>query len=100
MSLTVTAHPGGRYRAVSLGVRSGHDLAEAGATGTRSEFIRKLTRVDLLVIEDLVMRRLQPTAAEDLLEIFTRPHEAGAILVVPWRTAATCWATPARLAPY
>jgi hypothetical protein len=32
------------------------DLAEAEATGTRPEFIRKLTRVDLLVIEDLGMR--------------------------------------------
>jgi len=47
------------------------DLAEAEATGTRPELIRKLTRVDLLVIEDLGMRRLPPTAAEDLLEVFT-----------------------------
>jgi DNA replication protein DnaC len=40
-----------------------------------------LTRVDLLVIEDLGMRHMPPTAAEDLLEIFTRRYETGAILV-------------------
>jgi IstB-like ATP binding protein len=40
-----------------------------------------LTRVDLLVIEDLGMRRLPPTAAEDLMEVFTRRYESGAILV-------------------
>ncbi len=57
------------------------DLAEAEATGTRPELIRKLTRVDLLVIEDLGMRRLPATAAEDLLEVFTRRYETGAILV-------------------
>ena len=57
------------------------DLAEAEATGARPELIRKLTRVDLLVIEDLGMRRLPPTAAEDLLEVFTRRYETGAILV-------------------
>ena len=47
----------------------------------RPELIRKLTRVDLLVIEDLGMRRLPPTAAEDLLEVFTRRYETGAILL-------------------
>jgi hypothetical protein len=57
------------------------DLAEAEATGTRPELIRKLTRVDLLVIEDLGMRRLPPIAAEDLLQVFTRRYETGAILL-------------------
>src|SRR5437763_1498082 len=45
------------------------------------ELLKKLTRIDLLVIEDLGMRRLPPTAAEDLLEVFTRRYETGAILV-------------------
>ena len=53
------------------------ELTEAEATGTRPEFIRKLTPVDVLVIEDLGMRRLPSTAAEDLVEIFTRRYETG-----------------------
>jgi len=57
------------------------DLADAEATGTGPELIRKLTRVDLLAIEGLGMRRLPPTAAEDLMEIFARRYETGAILV-------------------
>ncbi len=57
------------------------DLAEAAATGTRKDLIRKLCRVDLLVIEDLGMRRLPVTAAEDLLEVFTRRYEVGACIV-------------------
>jgi len=68
-------------------------LAKADATGTRPELIKKLTRVDLLIIEDLGMRRLPPTAVEDLLEIFTCRYETGAIWfrrTVPSRTGARC----------
>jgi len=57
------------------------DLAEAQATGARKELIARLSKVDLLVIEDLGMRRLPPTAAEDLLEVFTRRYEQGAIIL-------------------
>jgi len=57
------------------------DLAEAAATGTRKDIVHKLTRVDLLVIEDLGMRRLPVTAAEDLLEVFTRRYEIGATCI-------------------
>lgn len=57
------------------------DLSEAAALETRKELVHKLTRFDLLVIEDLGMRRLPPTAAEDLLEIFTRRYEVGATVV-------------------
>lgn len=81
LSLTVAAIQAGytaRYRSA---FDLAQDLAEAEATGTRPELIRKLTRVDLLVIEDLGMRRLPSTAAEDLLEVFTRRYETGAILV-------------------
>ncbi len=55
------------------------DLAEAEATGTRKQVVQQLTQVDLLVIEDLGMRHLPRTAAEDLLEVFTRRYEQGAI---------------------
>jgi DNA replication protein DnaC len=52
---------------------------------TRKELMHRLNRVDLLVIEDLGMRRLPSTAAEDLLEIFTRRYEVGATVVSPNR---------------
>ena len=74
-------HPGRLHRPVPLRVRPGPGSRRSEATGTRPELVRKLTRVDLLVIEDLGMRRLPPTAAEDLLEIFTRRYESGAILL-------------------
>jgi len=57
------------------------DMAEAEATGTRKEVIAQLCKVDLLVLEDLGMKRLPPTAAEDLLEIFLRRYEKGAIIL-------------------
>ena len=57
------------------------DMAEAQATGTRKELTAQLCKVDLLVLEDLGMKRLPPTAAEDLLEIFVRRYEKGAIIL-------------------
>ncbi len=81
VSLTVAAVQAGYTALYRSAFDLAQDLAEAEATGTRPELIRKLTRVDLLVIEDLGMRRLPPSAAEDLLEVFTRRYETGAILV-------------------
>jgi len=57
------------------------DFAEAEATGQRRELVGQLTRVDLLAIEDFGMRKLGPTAAEDLLEVFVRRHEKASILI-------------------
>jgi len=57
------------------------DMAEAEATGTRKELIAQLCRVDLLVMEDMGMKRLPPSAAEDLLEIFVRRYEKGSIIL-------------------
>ena len=66
-------------------VRSTLDLAahfaQAEATGARRDFVRQLTRVDLLVLEDFGMKKLGASAAEDLLEIFVRRHEAGSTLI-------------------
>jgi DNA replication protein DnaC len=56
-------------------------MAEAEATGTRKEVIAQLCKVDLLVLEDLGMKHLPPTAAEDLLEVFVRRYEKGAIIL-------------------
>lgn len=57
------------------------DFAEAAATDQRRELVDELTRVDLLVLEDFGMRKLGPTAAEDLLEIFVRRHEKASTLI-------------------
>jgi len=70
------------YRAL---VRSTFDLvqdfAEAEATGERRALVERLTRVDLLALEDFGMKKLGPTAAEDLLEIFVRRHGKTSTLI-------------------
>ena len=45
------------------------------------EIVTQLCKVDLLVLEDLGMKRLPPTAAEDLVEVFVRRYEKGAIIL-------------------
>jgi DNA replication protein DnaC len=57
------------------------DFAQADATGTRRELVRQLTQVNLLVLEDFGMKKLGPTAAEDLLEVFVRRHETASTLI-------------------
>ena len=51
------------------------ELAEATIDGTRKDRIDAMTTVPLLVIDDLGMRKLPLTAAEDLLEIVMRRYE-------------------------
>ena len=57
------------------------DFAEAEAAGERGDLVATLTRADLLVLEDFGMKKLGPTAAEDLLEIFVRRHEKTSTLI-------------------
>jgi DNA replication protein DnaC len=51
------------------------DLADATLDGTRREQMELFTSVPLLIIDDLGMRKLPTTAAEDLLEIVMRRYE-------------------------
>jgi DNA replication protein DnaC len=51
------------------------DLADAIIEGTRKEQMELFTSVPLLIIDDLGMRKLPATAAEDLLEIVMRRYE-------------------------
>lgn len=51
------------------------ELAEATLTGRRRERLAKLATVPLLIIDDLGMRKLPATAAEDLLELIQRRYE-------------------------
>lgn len=51
------------------------DIAEATATGQRRDYIANMTRIPLLIIEDLGLRRVPESAAEDLLEILHRRYQ-------------------------
>ncbi len=57
------------------------DFAEADAIGERRDLVNKLSRIDLLILEDFGMKKLRAAAAEDLLEIFVRRHETASTLI-------------------
>jgi DNA replication protein DnaC len=51
------------------------ELADAAIAGERKEYVERVATVPLLIIDDLGMRKLPATAAEDLLEIIMRRYE-------------------------
>ena len=57
------------------------ELAEATLAGTRKEYVMELATVPLLIIDDLGMRKLAHTAAEDLLELIMRRYERASTLL-------------------
>ena len=57
------------------------DLAEATIDGTRKECMELFVSVPLLIIDDLGMRKLPMTAAEDLLEIIMRRYERASTMI-------------------
>jgi DNA replication protein DnaC len=57
------------------------DIAEAALNGTRKEYLADLASVPLLIIDDLGMRKLPHTAAEDLLELVMRRYERASTLI-------------------
>ena len=57
------------------------ELADAQLAGTRKPYLAQVTTVPLLLIDDLCMRKLPHTAAEDLLEIVMRRHERASTLI-------------------
>src|SRR3989442_1216662 len=57
------------------------ELAEAQLAGARKQFLPQVTPVPLLVLDDLGMKRLPHTAAEDLLEIVMRRYERASTLI-------------------
>ena len=81
IALTVAAIQAGHTALYRSAFDLAQDMAEAEATGTRKEVVAQLCKVDLLALEDLGMKRLPPTAAEDLLEIFVRRYEKGAVIL-------------------
>jgi DNA replication protein DnaC len=57
------------------------ELADATLDGTRKTFLADLAAVPLLIVDDLGMRKLPHTAAEDLLEIIMRRYERASTLL-------------------
>lgn len=57
------------------------ELADAAVQGTRKQRLAELQAVPLLIIDDLGMRKLPATAAEDLLELVMRRHERASTLL-------------------
>jgi DNA replication protein DnaC len=57
------------------------EIAEATLDGTRKERMELLATVPLLIIDDLGMRKLPNTAAEELLEIVMRRYERTSTLL-------------------
>ncbi len=57
------------------------DLADATLAGTRKDYLGELATVPLLIIDDLGMRKLPHTAAEDLLEVIMRRYERASTLL-------------------
>jgi len=51
------------------------ELAEATIDGTRKDYFAEVATAPLLIIDDLGMRKLPSTAAEDLLELIMRRYE-------------------------
>jgi DNA replication protein DnaC len=57
------------------------ELADAHLDGTRKACLAHVTTVPLLILDDLGMRKLPHTAAEDLLEIIMRRYEKASTLI-------------------
>jgi len=57
------------------------EIAEVALDGRRKEHMELLSTVPLLIIDDLGMRKLGPTAAEELLEIVMRRYGRASTLV-------------------
>ncbi len=57
------------------------ELADATLDGVRKEYLAEMASVPLLILDDLGMRKLPTTAAEDLLELIMRRYERASTLI-------------------
>jgi DNA replication protein DnaC len=57
------------------------ELADATLDGTRKDYLAAMSAVPLLILDDLGMRKLPATAAEDLLELVMRRYERTSTLL-------------------
>lgn len=57
------------------------EIAEATVESRRAQYMADVASVDLLIIDDLGMRKLPATAAEDLLELVMRRYERASTMI-------------------
>jgi DNA replication protein DnaC len=57
------------------------EIADATLEGVRKECLNELATVPLLIVDDLGMRKLPHTAAEDLLELVMRRYERASTIM-------------------
>jgi DNA replication protein DnaC len=57
------------------------EIADASLAGTRKDLLAELATVSLLIVDDLGMRKLPHTAAEDLLELIMRRYERASTML-------------------
>ena len=57
------------------------EIADATLEGRRKELMQTLSTVPLLIVDDLGMRKLPSTAAEDMLELVMRRYERTSTLI-------------------
>ena len=57
------------------------EIADATLDGTRKPFLADLAAAPLLIVDDLGMRKLPHTAAEDLLELIMRRYERASTIL-------------------
>jgi DNA replication protein DnaC len=57
------------------------EIADAGLDGSRKQYLADMAAVPLLIVDDLGMRKLPHTAAEDLLELVMRRYERASTIL-------------------
>src|SRR5436190_9135513 len=57
------------------------EITDASLDGTRKDLLADLATVPLLIVDDLGMRKLPHTAAEDLLELIMRRYERASTIL-------------------
>jgi DNA replication protein DnaC len=57
------------------------EIADAGLDGKRKQYLADMAAVPLLIVDDLGMRKLPHTAAEDLLELVMRRYERNSTIL-------------------
>jgi DNA replication protein DnaC len=65
------------------------EIADASLEGTHKEYLAELAAVPVLIVDDLGMRKLRHTAAEDLLELVMRRYERTSTMLSSNRQSTT-----------
>jgi DNA replication protein DnaC len=66
------------------------ELNDATLAGTRKDYLAELATLPLLIIDDLGMRKLAHTAAEDPLELVMRRYERASTMLTSNRPVDDC----------